>query len=65
MTSSTVPARATYRKHWLLMWIGRIFVVLFVSLFVASFFLDDMIRARTQAAMNQKLTGYHVDSGFR
>ena len=60
MTSSTVPARATYRKHWLLMWIGGIFVVLLVSLFIASFFLDDMIRARTQAAMNRKLTGYHV-----
>jgi len=42
------------------MWIGGIFAVLIVSLFVASFFLDDMIRARTQAAMNQKLNGYHV-----
>jgi hypothetical protein len=29
-------------------------------LFIASFFLDEMVRARTQAAMNQKLTGYHV-----
>jgi hypothetical protein len=29
-------------------------------LFIASFFLDDMIRVRTEAAMNQKLTGYHV-----
>jgi hypothetical protein len=31
-----------------------------VALFIASFFLDDMIRVRTQVAMNQKLKGYHV-----
>jgi len=30
------------------------------ALFIASFFFNDIIRARTQAAMNQKLTGYHV-----
>ena len=60
MSSSPAPARATYRKHWLLVWIGGIFAVLIVSLFIGSFFLDDMIRLRTQAAMNQKLTGYHV-----
>ena len=36
------------------------FAVLVMALFVGSFFLDDMIRARTQAAMNQKLTGYQV-----
>src|SRR5262249_53387332 len=33
---------------------------LIASLFIASFFFDDVIRARTQAAMNQKLTGYQV-----
>jgi hypothetical protein len=60
MTSSPAPARATYRKHWLLMWIGGAFAILIVSLFIASFFLDEMIRMRTQAAMNQKLKGYHV-----
>jgi len=31
-----------------------------VALFIASFFLDEMIRVRTQVAMNQKLKGYHV-----
>src|SRR5882762_7115140 len=49
-----------YRKHRLLFWTGGIFATLVVSLFIASFFLDDMIRARTQTAMNQKLKGYHV-----
>jgi hypothetical protein len=34
--------------------------MLIVALFIASFFLDDMIRGRTQAAMNQNLKGYHV-----
>ena len=48
------------RKHRLLLWIGGILAVLIVALFIASFFLDGMIRARTQAAINQKLKGYHV-----
>jgi hypothetical protein len=34
-----------------------------VALFIVSFFLDDIIRARTQATMNQKLKGYHVALG--
>jgi len=48
------------RKHRLLLWIGILLAALIVALFVASFFLDDMIRARSQAAMNQKLKGYQV-----
>src|SRR6266851_5697930 len=48
------------RKHRLLLWIGGIFAALILALFIASFFLDGMIRARTQAAMNQNLKGYHV-----
>ena len=48
------------RKHRLLLWVGAIFAAVIVALFIASFFLDGMIRARTEAAMNQKLTGYHV-----
>jgi hypothetical protein len=55
--SSSVSA---YRKHRLLFWVGGIFGALIVALFIASFFLDDMIRARTQVAMNQNLKGYHV-----
>ena len=55
--SSSVSA---YRKHRLLFWVGGIFGALIVALFIASFFLDDMIRARTQVAMDQKLKGYHV-----
>ena len=53
-------AMRAYRKHSVLLWIGGIFATLIVALFIASFFLDDIIRARTQAAMNQKLKGYHV-----
>ena len=59
MTSADPDARA-YRKHRLLFWSGGIFAMLILELFIASFFLDDMIRARTQAAMNQNLKGYHV-----
>src|SRR6201987_4986340 len=49
-----------YREHRVLFWVGGIFATLVVALFIASFFLDDIVRARTQAAMNQKLKGYHV-----
>src|ERR1700722_2589892 len=49
-----------YRKHPVLFWVGRFFATLIVAVFIASFFLDDIVRARTQAAMNQKLKGYHV-----
>jgi hypothetical protein len=40
---------ATFPSVWLYL------ASVFVALFIASFFLDDIIRARTQAAMNQKL----------
>jgi hypothetical protein len=59
MTSAS-PTLEAYRRHRVLVWIGGFFGCLIIGLFSASFFLDDMIRARTQAAMNQKLTGYHV-----
>ena len=49
-----------YRKHPILFWIGGFFATLIIAVFIASFFLDDMVRARTQASMNQKLKGYHV-----
>jgi hypothetical protein len=49
-----------YRKHPVLFWIGGFFATLIVAVFIASFFFDDIIRARTQTAMNQKLKGYHV-----
>jgi len=51
---------SAYRRHPLLFWVGGIFATLIAALFIASFFLDDMIRVRTQVAMNQKLKGYHV-----
>ena len=49
-----------YRKHPVLVWVGGFFATLLVAVFIASFFLDDIVRARTQASMNQKLKGYHV-----
>src|ERR1700752_1917485 len=49
-----------YREHRVLFWVGGIFATLVVALFIASFFLDDIVRARTEASMNQKLKGYHV-----
>ncbi len=57
---SSSPAFQAYRKHPFLYSIGGIVVALIATLFIYSFFLDGMIRARTQAAMNQKLKGYHV-----
>ncbi len=51
---------AAYRKHPVLFWVGGFFATLLVAVFIASFFLDDIVRARTQAAMNSKLKGYHV-----
>ena len=59
MTSDSSEVSA-YRKHRLLFWSGGILATLVVALFIASFFLDDIVRTRTQAAMNQKLKGYHV-----
>jgi hypothetical protein len=59
MAASSSSARA-HRNHWPLLWIGGIFATLLVALFIASFYLDGMIRTRTQAVMNQKLKGYHV-----
>lgn len=52
-----------YRRHRLLWWAGMILATVFVAVFIVSFFLDDIIRVRTQAAMNQKLKGYHVALG--
>jgi hypothetical protein len=46
--------------HGLLFWFGVVFVALIGGLFAASFFLDGVIRSRTEAAMNEKLKGYHV-----
>jgi hypothetical protein len=60
---SNVPSVSAYRKHPVLFWIGGIFATLIAAVFIASFFLDDIVRTRTEAAMNRKLTGYHVALG--
>jgi hypothetical protein len=57
---SDSPSVSVYRKHRLLFWSSGILASLIIVLFIASFFLDDLIRTRTQAAMNQKLKGYHI-----
>jgi Domain of Unknown Function (DUF748) len=62
MTSS-LSSLPGYRRHPVLWWAGVILASVLVALFIISFFLDDIIRARTQAAMNQKLKGYHVALG--
>ena len=62
MTSDS-PALDAYRYHRVLVWVGGFFAAMIVALFIASFFFDDVIRARTQIAMNQKLKGYHVALG--
>src|ERR1700680_1079715 len=53
-------AAQAYQKHRPLLWIGGILAFLIVALFIASFFFDWSGRARTQAAMNRRLKGYHV-----
>jgi hypothetical protein len=57
---SDSPALDAYRNHRVLVWVGAFFAAVIIALFIASFFFDDIIRARTQIAMNQKLKGYHV-----
>jgi len=54
------PTLEAYRRHRVLFWMGGFCGCLITALFIASFFFDDIIRIRTQAAMNRKLSGYHV-----
>src|SRR6516162_1539605 len=57
---SDSPTLQAYRRHRMLFLSGAFFGTLIAALFIASFFFDDIIRARAQTAMNQKLSGYHV-----
>ena len=41
-------------------WIIGTLAVLVVAIFVASYFLDPMIRTRVENAMNERLVGYHT-----
>jgi hypothetical protein len=58
--ASDSPTIQAFRRHPIALSIGCVLGILIIALFVASFFLDDIVRTRTQTAMNQKLTGYHV-----
>jgi hypothetical protein len=61
--TSLLASLPGYRRHPLLWWAAAILTSVLVALFIASFFLDAIVRARTEAAMNQKLKGYHVALG--
>ncbi|HTY56362.1 MAG TPA: DUF748 domain-containing protein [Candidatus Binataceae bacterium] len=52
-----------FLRHKIAISIGGIFLFLIVALFIASYFLDGIVRTRTEAAMNAKLKGYHVTLG--
>jgi hypothetical protein len=41
-------------------WIIGSFAVLVVAVFIASYFLDPIVRTRVENAMNEKLVGYHT-----
>jgi Domain of Unknown Function (DUF748) len=58
--ASDSPTVQAFRRHPIVLSLGCVIGILIIALFVASFFLDDIVRTRTQNAMNQKLTGYHV-----
>jgi hypothetical protein len=51
------------KTHRLLLWLAAAFTALLVILFVASFFLDPIIRARVERGMNAKLKGYQTTVG--
>ncbi|MFZ0676239.1 DUF748 domain-containing protein [Candidatus Binatus sp.] len=44
-------------------WIVAALVVLVFAVFVASYFLDPIVRSRVENTMNQKLVGYHTRLG--
>jgi hypothetical protein len=58
--ASESPAIKSYRRHPVLFWFGALIGSLAVALFIASFFLDDIVREHAQVAMNQYIRGYHV-----
>jgi hypothetical protein len=41
-------------------WVCGTLAVLALAVFIASYFLDPIVRARVEATMNQKLVGYHT-----
>ena len=45
------------------MWFTAVIGLILIALFIASFFLDGIIRPRIEAKMNSNLKGYHVTLG--
>jgi hypothetical protein len=58
--ASESPAIMSYRRHRVLFWFGALIGSLAIALFIASFFLDDIVREHAQVAMNEHIRGYHV-----
>ncbi|HLW71038.1 MAG TPA: DUF748 domain-containing protein [Candidatus Binataceae bacterium] len=59
MSSSSLATRP-YHKHPILLVLSSSFALLVAAVCITSYFLDDIVRARTEAAMNRTLKGYRV-----
>jgi hypothetical protein len=55
-----LSARSSNRGSRIAGWVIGTLAVLAVVVFIASFFLDPIIRTRVENSMNQKVVGYHV-----
>jgi hypothetical protein len=45
------------------MWFGAVIGLIAIAMFVASFFLDGVLRPRIESSMNDRLKDYHVTLG--
>src|SRR5271163_1042421 len=55
-----VPESQQPRRSRISAWVISAFAILIVAIFILSFFLDPIVRARVENTMNQKLVGYHT-----
>ena len=58
--STPLPSRSARRSR-VAGWIVGALALLVVGVYVASFFLDPVVRARVERVMNEKLVGYHTN----
>ncbi len=56
----TPGPRAVTRRSRVAGWIFGTLAVLILAIFIASYFLDPIIRSRVENTMNEKLVGYHT-----
>ena len=59
MSTEAPPPRHT-RGSRVAGWLIGILAVIVIAVFVASYFLDPIVRSRVENTMNQKLVGYHT-----